>query len=124
MYAAEAGYIKVVVDLVNKYHADIDDIDTKGNTPLMYAVKSGNPKVVQTILGLKADKELKNKKGLTALDIAKGFANENPEYEEIVKILDGTEEKEQAEALAAEQAKKKNTTTKKKTTAKKATKKK
>jgi len=45
---------------------------------------------------------MSNKKGLTALDIAKTFKDED--HQEIVKILDGTRAAEAAAALEAEKA--------------------
>jgi ankyrin repeat protein len=102
MYACEYGYIKVITDLITKYSANINDLDTQGNTPLVYAVISGNIPVVNILNSLGADKEIQNKKGFTALDIAKTFKDED--HEEIVKILDGTRAAEAAAALEAEKA--------------------
>lgn len=44
--------------------------DKDGETPLMYAVKSGNPAIVNLLMEKGADPNLKNKKGETARNIA------------------------------------------------------
>ena len=69
---------------------------------MVYAVTAGNVPVVNILLSLGADKGMTNKKGLSALDIAKTFKDED--HQEIVKILDGTRAAEAAAALEAEKA--------------------
>lgn len=85
MYAVEFGYIRIMLDLAIKFSANINDVDNKGNTALMYAVKTSNVFAVKVILKLKANKTLKNKQGLTALDIAKTLKTK--EAKEIIKLL-------------------------------------
>lgn len=51
--------------------ASVDARDSKGETALMYAVRTGKPGLVQLMLKSHADPSLRNKEGQTALDIAR-----------------------------------------------------
>ena len=49
---------------------DLNHPDDDGYTPLMTASGRGEPEVVRVLLAAGADKDLRNKKGKTALDYA------------------------------------------------------
>ena len=49
---------------------DLNHPTNKGSTPLMVASYNGHPEVVRVLLAAGADKDLRNKKGQTALDYA------------------------------------------------------
>jgi hypothetical protein len=72
------------------------------------------------LVSLKADKTLKNKKGLTAYDIAKSYTEE-PEYEEIAKYLSESDNQKTTtkKIQQPKKNKKKNVTKNKKKTTKK-----
>jgi ankyrin repeat protein len=55
--------------------SDIDAADSNGRTPLMYAVRYQRPTAVRLLLEHGANKKLKDKSGLTALDLAKQFGS-------------------------------------------------
>lgn len=61
------------VDLLLSLEADVNSQDNLGYTPLMRAVENNDKHMVLMILEANPDVELKNKKGLTALSIAKSL---------------------------------------------------
>jgi hypothetical protein len=61
-----------MVRLLLKNHAYIDAESPNLSTPLMMAAHYGNPGVVKLLLEEGADPLLKNQKGLTAIDFARG----------------------------------------------------
>ncbi|GEM_PF-6342524 len=63
---------------------NVNQQDAHGYTALMNAVMAGDKEKVKSLLAEGADVSLKNKKGMTAMDIAK-FKN----YREIMKMLMG-----------------------------------
>jgi ankyrin repeat protein len=63
---------------------DINAVDINGRTPLMYAVRYQWPAAVRLLLERGANGKLKDKSGLTALDLAKQFGNK-----EIINRLTG-----------------------------------
>ncbi|MDD3053964.1 MAG: ankyrin repeat domain-containing protein, partial [Endomicrobiaceae bacterium] len=88
--------------------ADVNDIDVKGNTPLMYAVMAGNLGVVEALVDLKADVSIKNKEGLTAQDLTKLY----PENEKYIEINKYFQELQNPQEKVTSKKKKKKTTTK------------
>jgi len=79
---AELSSLFICAVTVNNYQAVVDiakvnpqvvrDINLKdGNTALHIAAESGTEKIVKALLTLGVDKKMKNKEGLTALDLAK-----------------------------------------------------
>jgi ankyrin repeat protein len=68
---------------------DINAADSKGRTPLMYAVRYQRPTAVRLLLEHGANTKAKDKSGLTALDLAKQFGNK-----EIIARLATVEEVE------------------------------
>jgi ankyrin repeat protein len=68
---------------------DINAADSNGRTPLMYAVRYQRPTAVRLLLERGANEKLKDKSGLTALDLAKQFGNK-----EIINRLMGITEVE------------------------------
>lgn len=65
--------------LLLKYKPVIDPQDKFGNTPLMSAVRSsrGKGEVIKLLLANGADREIKNKSGITPLGFARTIANYN-----------------------------------------------
>jgi serine/threonine protein kinase len=74
---------------------DINAADSNGRTPLMYAVRYQRPTAVRLLLERGANGKLKDKSGLTALDLAKQFGN-NKQFgnKEIINRLMGITEVE------------------------------
>jgi serine/threonine protein kinase/ankyrin repeat protein len=68
---------------------DINAADSNGRTPLMYAVRYQRPTAVRLLLERGANEKLKDKSGLTALDLAKQFGDK-----EIISRLMGITEVE------------------------------
>lgn len=60
----------VSVNVLLAEGADVNSIDNSGNTPLMLAIKIGNPRMIKLILAHNPDVNRKNKNGQTALMIA------------------------------------------------------
>lgn len=50
--------------------ADVDAVDESGNTPLILAIKIGNPRMIKLILAHNPDVNKRNKDGQTAFMIA------------------------------------------------------
>jgi ankyrin repeat protein len=61
-----------MVRLLLKHHAYIDAESPNRTTPLMMAAHYGNPGVVKLLLEEGADPLLRNQKGLSAIDFARG----------------------------------------------------
>jgi len=81
MMASERGNDSIVKLLLNA-HAFINQKEdsSRGNTALMYASENGHAQVVRTLLNAKAEVNLKNRFGLTALQLAKNA--------EVIKVFD------------------------------------
>ena len=83
MWAAEAGLDLVIKALLTaKDSPGRNVVDEMGNTPLILAVRGGHTSSVTTLLALDADRDVTNKFGETALDIA-----EDKELHNLVEIL-------------------------------------
>lgn len=88
--AAKAGFLKVIKLLLEK-GATIDATDNNGETPLFEAIrstiKSGEKQrmALETLLAKGADPNVKNRKGLTPLQVAKRMRR--PEGGRIVELL-------------------------------------
>lgn len=79
---------KSIYSLLNFSKIDIINItDSNKNSCLSTAVKTGNYKIVETILRYKPDLSIRNIERKTPIDIAKGFL-----YLNIVKLLEDAEE--------------------------------
>lgn len=63
--------------LINKNKMLVNTPDSDGTTPLMEAAKYGSKETIEILLKAGAKKDLKNKLGSTALDIAKENKNED-----------------------------------------------
>ena len=72
----------LMLEPVEIIQLDINTIDYKGNTMLMYAVKSNNMKVVRILFCYLPNLNIKNYEGETALMIAA-----KNDYNDIVKLL-------------------------------------
>ena len=89
-YAAKAGFSKVI-NLLIKNEATVDATDDNGETPLFDAIrstiKSGEKQraALEALLLKGADPNLKNRKGLTALQVAKQMRR--AERDKIVELL-------------------------------------
>jgi ankyrin repeat protein len=68
--AAAAGNADSVRTLVASPNIDVNGVDENGNTPLIEAARMGHDDVVQVLLIAKADPNIKNKAGKTALQLA------------------------------------------------------
>ncbi len=85
MKAAKLGVRDVYTSFVAA-EVDFNEQDSKGNTALANAVLFGDAWVVEQILDGNPDRRIKNKKGLTAYDIAK--QNQKEEIMDLVRIPD------------------------------------
>jgi len=74
--AAAFGPVEMVTDLLHA-GAEVNVRDSRGLTPLMFAVAvdHAQPEIVRTLLGAHADPNLKDNTGETALDWAAKFGN-------------------------------------------------
>ena len=77
--------------LLLHYGAEINAVNSYGNTPLMTATLIGLPEMVQFLLEQGADHRLVNKLGRTALDIARSSMDWGIE-ENVLKIINLLEE--------------------------------
>lgn len=68
--AAVAGNADSVRTLVTSPNVDVNGVDENGNTPLIEAARMGHDDVVQVLLIAKANPNIKNKAGKTALMLA------------------------------------------------------
>ncbi|MBU3582129.1 ankyrin repeat domain-containing protein [Polynucleobacter sp. AP-Capit-er-40B-B4] len=68
-YACARGHLDVAQFLIAN-GASIDSLSQGNTTPLMMAVQSGNEALVKLLLDKGADLQLRNSKGLSAIDIA------------------------------------------------------
>ncbi len=91
-YAADEGNIDVVRVLVVEAKVDINTQNKYGWTPLMLAADSEDIEMVKLLLESKANTDIKNDEGDTALQIAKDKGSEN-----IVKVFQEVEERFKAE---------------------------
>ena len=69
MAASEIGYFEAV-NLLIKSGAKINHRDKKGNTALILAAQNNKLDVVKALLKARANKKVKNKSGVSALDVA------------------------------------------------------
>ncbi len=63
------------MDLLLDLGANINSVDNNNLTPLHYAIKSGNEKIIKKLLVRGADKFIKSKDGLSCFDMAKELKN-------------------------------------------------
>jgi len=73
-FACHAGQLDIVQFLLDK-GAELDAQTTNSGTPLMRAIESSREGVVSFLIGKGAKIRMENKKGQTALDIAKAYAD-------------------------------------------------
>jgi ankyrin repeat protein len=81
MLACSKGYVEIVKALLAAHkktsNFDINDTNTHGTTALMRACESSNVEVVRLLLPIpRININVKNNRGMTALDFVKGKANE------------------------------------------------
>ena len=70
MFAATKGSIEIA-DLLLKKSADVNAQDDDGNTALIMAVGNGNRDLIRNLLAAGAKPSLRNKIGISAVDLAK-----------------------------------------------------
>ncbi len=80
--AAFWGHPDVVAYLANELKLDVNAQDIEGDTALLEAAKFGHAKVVETLVAAGAKKDIRNRMGATALDVATYYGKED-----IVKML-------------------------------------
>eukprot|EP00929_Paragymnodinium_shiwhaense_P070783 TRINITY_DN358_c0_g2_i1.p1 TRINITY_DN358_c0_g2~~TRINITY_DN358_c0_g2_i1.p1 ORF type:complete len:315 (-),score=123.59 TRINITY_DN358_c0_g2_i1:97-1041(-) len=68
MFAAQGGHLEAAKLLI-EHKADASKVDNEGATALMWAALAGKAEMAKLLL-LQGQKDVKNKEGLTALDIA------------------------------------------------------
>ena len=89
-YAAKAGFLKVIELLMEK-GATVDAADTNGETPLFEAIRStikdGEKQraAIEALLSNGANPNLRNQKGLTALQVAKRMRR--TDRDKVVELL-------------------------------------
>jgi ankyrin repeat protein len=85
----------------NRYDVDIDKPDSKGMTPLMYAIEEEHPSMIELLINLGADIEKVNSSGQNALEMAEAQKSElvenlqaemdlgipDPEYKQLLENL-------------------------------------
>ena len=77
-YAIRNNDIDKVREMLDSGIADVDCVDSKGNTGLMYASWNGDVSLLRLLLNERADPNIKNNEGETAL---------NSNYNESVLVL-------------------------------------
>ena len=86
MWAAFFGREETVKALLEKqWKTDSDTRDSEGQTALFWAVETENPGIVELLLRHHANPRLKDRKGRTALDVARSKPEPN---EEITHLLE------------------------------------
>lgn len=88
MYAAQNGHLRVVKTLIQNASADPNAANDGCWTALMYAARNGHLEVVKFLSKNKANVNLTNRNGYTALDIA-----DKQGHEGIVELLLGGKQK-------------------------------
>lgn len=87
LYAARYNHPETVLALMApltmQYKADLNIQNTRGETALYWAARKGYASIVKILLAFDADKTLKTKAGLTALDAAKKYKRT-----EVIKLLE------------------------------------
>jgi ankyrin repeat protein len=87
------GYVEVVTELLKSKDIDINDIDSRGNTALMYATAHHNLEVVHILAdydGIKLRQTNKEEPIVSAVDIA-----ENLNHQDILDIFDRVKRRNQ-----------------------------
>ena len=82
-YAASGGHLPVMQLLLDEHRARIDAPSPNGTTPLMMAAGYGSPEAVRYLLSRGANAQLRNQKGMTALDFARRY--ERPDARAILE---------------------------------------
>ncbi|MCL4361292.1 ankyrin repeat domain-containing protein [Candidatus Dependentiae bacterium] len=71
-YQGDEDMVKLLISLATKYTSwDVNETDSNGQTALMKAVIAGQPKIVKLLIKAKADINIEDNGGNTALDLAK-----------------------------------------------------
>jgi len=87
MLSAQRGHVEIVKLLVAR-GAELNGMTEQLSTALMLAVKRGNVAVVEELVHGGAEFFFRDARGKTAIDIAKHKAKNEPEFENIVTMLD------------------------------------
>jgi len=101
MTAANSGYLDIVKYLL-KNDDVVEDIDRQskmGNTALIVAVNKKNANIMELLIKAGADANIKNKKGKTALSIAKGLKKQ-----ELIDILENAKDTDSANSRKRKRA--------------------
>ena len=72
----ECPDLEIIDKLVNKYPNQVNTQNSKELTPLHYAVKINNLKLVRYLISKGANIHLVNRKGKTPLNLAEDYENE------------------------------------------------
>ncbi len=78
--AVRKNYLKIV-ELLVKYHADVNVQNERGNTPMHLAISSQHPQIIKLLYDNNADINIKNKEGTTPSDLDKYY------YDKIVQEI-------------------------------------
>jgi len=83
-----------IVRLLIDYGADINMIDSDGDTPLHRAASQGSLEIVKALLNAGADVDVKNDMGLKAASVAKiaELSSLDENFDIIVQLLKSSEE--------------------------------
>ena len=83
-----------IVRLLIDYGADINMIDSDGDTPLYRAASQGSLEIVKALLNAGADVDVKNGMGLKAASVAKiaELSSLDENFDIIVQLLKSSEE--------------------------------
>jgi len=83
-----------IVRLLIDYGADINMIDSDGDTPLYRAASQGSLEIVKALLNAGADVDVKNDMGLKAASVAKiaELSSLDENFDIIVQLLKSSEE--------------------------------
>ena len=71
---------KHVFRILVKHTDDVNQCDNEGTSPLILALGQRSPEMVEVLLRNQADRNKKDKNGLTALDVAKRHLHKSEEY--------------------------------------------
>jgi len=87
-YQARSGNLKAIKEMVKHQNVNVNAMDKKGKTALMWAANYGHIEVVKFLVKSGADVNIADNKGRTALIIARKNQMPFNRYREIVKYLD------------------------------------
>jgi ankyrin repeat protein len=78
LHAASGRHLPLTVRTLITGGADVNARDTRGQTPLMRAVRIDNPQIVRLLIQAGADARIRDSRGRTARTYAEAYASSEP----------------------------------------------